>query len=187
MLRHLFFGALIGVVVTTLVGFASWKYSGYVAVSAASYAAYKGASAAIDKIKQRNVAKKSDLKQKTAKKAGKRLGTAVIAAGTIGTVAVVGVSTSFLIEDHCEGLREIYELDALTNDQESPFDYAVCLAETKTMIADWSSEAVSHGKEQWREILTQTAELTETSKELMPKWPWFSIKRKNSAPFFEIQ
>jgi hypothetical protein len=187
MLRHMVLGALIGVFVTTLVGFASWKYSGYVAVSAATYAAYKSASMAIDKIKQRNIAKKSDLKQKTAKKAGKRLGASAIAAGTVGTVAVVGVGTSFLIEDHCEDLREIYELDSLLGPQELQFDYGVCLADTKAMIGEWGEEALIFGKAQWRDVLAQTTELTEMSKELMPRWPWFSIKRKESSPYFEIR
>lgn len=187
MLRHVILGALIGALITALVGFAGWKYSGYVAVSAASYAAYKGASVALDKIKQRNASKKSDLKQKTAKKAGKRLGTSVIAAGTVGTLAVVGVGTSFLIEDHCEELREVYDLDSLASNQEFSFDYAVCLAETKLMIVDWGAEALSYGKTQWRDILTQTTKVTEASKEVMPKWPWFSIKRKESYPYFEIR
>jgi len=171
-MRSLFFGVILGILLTVAIGWSASKYYGYFVVPAASYLTYKAASEVLDRVRLKNSERKNGLQNKTAKKAGKRLASTAIAAGTVGTIAVIGAGTIFLIEDHCDELAEINELNQLIEDSNEGFDYQVCFEETKEYVDIWKDEAKDYAEENWRSIVEKSGESWANIKGAIG-WPWF--------------
>jgi uncharacterized protein YbjQ (UPF0145 family) len=153
-MKKFILGVLIGILIAFVFGYAFAKYKGYVLAPAAAVSALY----ALDKLKMRNADKKKNLTHKTAKKTGKRLASQSIAAGTLGTAAVVGLATSYAVVDHCEELNDIHEVDNLLNGDAKEFDFESCIQTTKESTQIWMTEAFEYSQEQTKIIISDIKE-----------------------------
>ncbi len=127
---------------------AAIKLGGWVVISGGTYATLKASQAALSQIRDRNQARKQRLAQKTTQKAGRRIATGAIAAGTVGTMAVIAVTTANLVEDHCDELRELTALEAIASGEEPDFEWESCISETRELASSWGSDAIDYGRQQ---------------------------------------
>lgn len=81
----------------------------------------------VETMKDRNADKKHKSPRKFAQKAGKKLSTTAVAAATVGTVAVVGVTTFFLAEEYCDEKEELNEETNLLYGTNEAFNRKACL------------------------------------------------------------
>jgi len=142
-------GLVIGIFISALIGYGFAKYKGYVLAPVAAISAVY----ALDKLKTRNAEKKKNFNQMTTKKMGKRIATQTIAAGTVGTVAVLGLVTAYAVDDYCEELKDIHEVDALIKGELTEFDFEFCMQTTKQSTEAWINEAVEYSKEKSESII----------------------------------
>jgi len=173
MFKGIVIGLVLGSLLTVATGvFVSRLGWGYALVPVGTYASFKASEAILNKINERNVQKKNSLKSKSTMRAGKRLSTSAISAGTIGTIAVVGATTIFLIEDHCEQIAEIHETEAILNGENEMFDYNSCLKDSRELVKDWGDEAKAYTIENWKTIIEWSRFNRDEAKKLLG-WPWF--------------
>lgn len=80
----------------------------------------------VDKMKKRHATKKSNAAKKLGKRASKRVGASVLAAATIGTIAVAITATSMEISDYCEAKEELQDDENILNGTQVVFDMGIC-------------------------------------------------------------
>lgn len=104
---------------------------GLVAAPIHTYQEMKAAQHVVKKMKKRHATKKSKAGKKLGKKASKRVGASVLAAATIGTLAVATAVTAMEISDYCDEKEELQEDENILNETQVEFDMEQCLDEGK--------------------------------------------------------
>lgn len=162
------FGAFVGAVMISLFSYAYINYKEYVLAPVAAVSALY----VLDKLKKRNHEKKINLTEKTSKKTVKRLASQTIAAVTLGTTAVVGLATSYAVVDHCEELKDIYEVDNLLNGDAKEFSFEYCIQMMQESTQEWMSIATENSLVQTKKI---TDDVKRKALDFIDKLPKFEM------------
>lgn len=85
----------------------------------------------VQSMKQRHTAKKAKATKRIGKKAAKRVSASVLAAATIGTIAVATAVTAMEVSDYCDDKKELQEDGNILNGTNVEFDMEMCLDEGK--------------------------------------------------------
>jgi hypothetical protein len=123
---------------------------GLVTTSVESLNKLKSSQLVMDKMKSRHQAKKLNVTKKLAKRSGRRVASASLAAATIGTVAVAVTMTGFEIHDYCEDKASLQVDDNILYGTTGEFNFDECIEEGKveskrilTEVKQAASERVS--------------------------------------------
>lgn len=107
----------------------------------------------VETMQKRNELKRKNASNKFIKKSSKRISSSVLAASTIGTVAVVLVVSSLEVIDYCDEKRELLAEQDLLFDTNSEFDYQICLkeagADSGRVAEEIKNSASSSVQEAW--------------------------------------
>jgi hypothetical protein len=104
---------------------------GLVTTSVESLNKLKSSQLVMDKMKTRHQAKKMNVTKKLAKRSGRRVASASLAAATIGTVAVAVTMTGFEIHDYCEDKASLQVDDNILYGTTDKFNFDECIEEGK--------------------------------------------------------
>lgn len=140
---------------------------GLVTTSVESLNKLKSSQRVMDKMKTRHQAKKLNVTQKLAKRSGRRVASASLAAATLGTVAVAVTITGFEIHDYCEDKESLQTDDNILYGTTDQFSFEECIqqckveskrimTEVKQSASDSVSEAINsaaqYSSEQWQTL-----------------------------------
>ncbi len=101
----------------------------------------------VQKMTERHAQKKKKAGKKLAERATRRLTSTVVAAATIGAVAVAATMMTFEIADYCDDKKELQEDANLLNGTQTVFNYQQCLEEgkedSKAILSELKNSSVS--------------------------------------------
>lgn len=119
---------------------------GLVATSVETLRGLQASHQVVETMKARHQRKKLKAGKRFAKRAGRRVATAAVAAATIGTVAVTVTMAGMEVNDYCEERRALQEEANLLYGTDAAFDWGRCYEEgkedAKTILADAKDAAV---------------------------------------------
>ncbi len=135
------------------------KMGWYALVPAKQLAALSASQAIVERVGQRNQAKLKEVKSTAAKKASKRIATSTVAGALPGAVVLTAtVTAGFMIEDHCDDLKEVFEMDQVLKGGTEPFDYRTCLAQVQAEAAQWADDAKVEAKQNYTNVRSWISE-----------------------------
>ena len=151
-------GAFYGIVFTVALGVAAISFvvsMGYYSfVTGKELAGLVASKTLVDKIKQRHIDKKADLKNKVAKKAVSRAARSTVAS-LVGPVLIGAVTVGFVIEDYCHDMKDLHEEDKLLGGSTGEYDSTQCITDLKKDAESWVVEARDEAKKHQSEILSE--------------------------------
>jgi hypothetical protein len=112
---------------------------GMVATTMAKLQSLQASQQVVEKMKKKNTDRKHTSSKRLATRTAKRITSTVLAAATIGPVAVAVAMISFEVADYCDEKRWLHEDDGILAGKETPFEVNQCL---------------DAGKKEMKEILT---------------------------------
>lgn len=104
---------------------------GMVTTSLATLQKLKSSEAVVQQLKKRHHTKKAKVTKKLAKRAGKKVTSATVAAATLGPIAVATVVTGLEIKNYCDDKRDLQEEANLLFGTNIEFDYKNCADEAR--------------------------------------------------------
>jgi hypothetical protein len=102
--------------------------------------------ALVEKLKSRNVDKKSKLRKRFVKRASRKILVSSAAAITLGTVAVAVTAAGFEVHDYCMTLEELNEEAALLYQTANEFSFEDCLDQGQEDLDLLLSEIKAEGQ-----------------------------------------
>lgn len=106
-------------------------FFGLAATGAATLSQLRASQQVLEQVKKRHAAKRRHVSKRLVKRSGKRVASTALAAATVGTVGVAVVMTGLEIEDYCKEKESLQEDANLLHGTDTPFDYELCLQESR--------------------------------------------------------
>jgi hypothetical protein len=149
-------GAVYGIVCTIAIGIAAatfvFKMGYFSLVTAKEMASLAASKAAVDKLQKRNIAKKSALKSRLAKKAVSQSARSTVAS-LAGPVLIGAVAVGFVVDDYCDDMKDLHELDQLLQGDSTEYSIEMCASDMQESAKEWVSEAREEARIKQLEIL----------------------------------
>jgi len=137
---------------------------GLVSTSVDTFNSLKSSQIVMEKMQNRHQIKKRNITNKLAKRSGRRIASASLAAATIGTVAVAATMTGFEIHDYCEEQASLQIEHNILYGGTTEFDFDTCLEQgqiesariladvkqsTSDMVTEVMHSATDYSHQQW--------------------------------------
>ncbi len=116
-------------------------FFGLAATGAATLSQLRASQQVLEQVKKRHAAKRRHVSKRLVKRSGKRVASTALAAATVGSVGVAVVMTGLEIEDYCKEKESLQEDANLLHGTDTPFDYELCLQESRDDATEILSEA----------------------------------------------
>jgi Na+/glutamate symporter len=85
----------------------------------------------VEQLKHRHQKNKASVSKKLVKRSSKRIGATVLAAATVGTVAVAATVVGLEVADYCEERQSLHEAESILYGTDEVFDMKQCIDEGK--------------------------------------------------------
>ncbi|MCP8689346.1 hypothetical protein [Marinobacterium sedimentorum] len=89
----------------------------------------------VEQMKQRHQQKKVSASKRLVKRSTKRIGSAILAAATVGTVAVTAVMVGLEVDDYCDEKQSLQEAESILYGTDNNFDIEQCFDEGREELA----------------------------------------------------
>ncbi len=89
----------------------------------------------VEQMKQRHQGKKASASKRLVKRSTQRIGSTIVAAATVGTVAVTAVMVGLEIDDYCAEKQSLHEDESILYGTDNAFNVEQCLDEGREEMA----------------------------------------------------
>ncbi|WP_020681283.1 hypothetical protein [Marinobacterium rhizophilum] len=104
---------------------------GLAATSVETLQELRSSQQVVEQLKHRHQKKRASVSKRLVKRSSKRIGATMLAAATVGTVAVAATVVGLEVADYCEEKQSLNETESILYGTDEVFDMEQCLGEAK--------------------------------------------------------
>ena len=114
---------------------------GLAATSVETLQELRSSQQVVEQLKHRHQKKKASVSKRLVKRSSKRIGATMLAAATVGTVAVAATVVGLEVADYCEEKQALNETEAILYGTDEGFDMEQCFDEGREELTSLLTDA----------------------------------------------
>lgn len=126
-------------------------------VPVSKVAEWRASQQAVQKLRKRNASRRAKAPRRLVRRAGRRVGSALVASVSLGAPAVALTLTGLELSDYCDEQQQLAEEADLLNGTRTEFDFQRCLEQageqTGAILAEAGRLAMARAEAAWQDSL----------------------------------